>query len=142
MALSLLIIIPLFTAIVILFCKGLKQVRSVALWGSVIQLVLALYFLMEYKALRSSGNTAQMLFESNYPWFKALNINFHIGADGISIAMILLTVSVVLAGVLVSWTNEMLSKEFFFLLILLSVGAYGFFISLDLFTLFFHLSHF
>jgi NADH-quinone oxidoreductase subunit M len=68
-----------------------------------------------------------------------LNINFHIGIDGISIAMILLTAFVVLAGILVSWTMESLSKEFFFLLIFLSLGAYGFFISLDLFTLFFFL---
>src|SRR4030095_5274180 len=42
-------------------------------------------------------------------------------------------------GVLVSWRMEKLSREFFFLLIFLSLGAYGFFISLDLFTLFFFL---
>jgi NADH-quinone oxidoreductase subunit M len=68
-----------------------------------------------------------------------LNINFHIGVDGISISMILLTAFVVLAGVLVSWREDRMSKEFFFLLIFLSLGAYGFFISLDLFTLFFFL---
>src|SRR6185369_11790057 len=61
------------------------------------------------------------------------------GVDGISIAMILLTAFVVLSGVLVSWSEERMSKEFFFLLIFLSLGAYGFFISLDLFTLFFFL---
>jgi NADH-quinone oxidoreductase subunit M len=38
-----------------------------------------------------------------------------------------------------SWRTEKMGKEFFFLLMLLSVGAYGFFISLDLFTLFFFL---
>jgi NADH-quinone oxidoreductase subunit M len=59
--------------------------------------------------------------------------------DGISIAMILLTAFVVLAGILVSWTMESMPGEFFFLLLFLSVGAYGFFISLDLFTLFFFL---
>src|SRR5688500_13992888 len=53
--------------------------------------------------------------------------------------MIMLTAFVVLAGVLVSWKMEKLNKEFFFLLIFLSLGAYGFFISLDLFTLFFFL---
>src|SRR4030095_45500 len=42
-------------------------------------------------------------------------------------------------GVLVSWRMEKLSREFFFLLMFLSLGAYGFFISLDLFTLFFFL---
>jgi NADH-quinone oxidoreductase subunit M len=53
--------------------------------------------------------------------------------------MILLTAFVVAAGVLISWKMEVLTKEFFFLLMLLSVGAYGFFISLDLFTMFFFL---
>ena len=139
MNLSLLIIIPLLTAITILFCKGLKQVRTISLIGSVIQLALGLFLLAEYWQQRSSGNVSQMLFEYNYNCFEPLNINYHIGVDGISIAMILLTGFVVIAGVLVSWTIETLSKEFFFLLILLSVGAYGFFISLDLFTLFFFL---
>jgi NADH-quinone oxidoreductase subunit M len=45
----------------------------------------------------------------------------------------------VIAGVLVSWAQETLTKEFFFLLLFLSVGAYGYFISLDIFTLFFFL---
>src|ERR1041385_5614182 len=53
--------------------------------------------------------------------------------------MILLTAFVVIAGVLVSWNIENMTKEFYFLLLLLSMGAYGFFISLDLFTLFFFL---
>ena len=53
--------------------------------------------------------------------------------------MILLTAFVVLAGILVSWNIEKMTKEFYFLLILLSIGAYGFFISLDLFVLFFFL---
>src|SRR5688572_18842731 len=139
MPLLLLILVPLLTALSILFCKGFKQVRTISLFGSVIQLAVALFFVTEYWQLRSAGDTSQMLFEFSYPWFKALNINFHIGVDGISLAMILLTAFVVIAGVLVSWTNETLSKEFFFLLLLLSVGAYGFFISLDLFTLFFFL---
>ena len=139
MSLSLLIFIPLLTAIGILFCKGLNQVRNLALFGSVAQLGLTIFLLFAYWQQRSAGNEAQMLFEYNYTWFEALKINYHVGVDGISIAMILLTAFVVLAGILVSWTTEKLSKEFFFLLILLSVGAYGFFISLDLFTLFFFL---
>lgn len=139
MNLSLLILLPLVTAVVILFCKGLKQVRVVALLGSVIQLGASLWLLCLYWHERGIGNNEAMLFQSNYTWFKPLGINYHIGVDGISIAMILLTASVVVAGILVSWTMEKLSKEFFFLLVLLSMGAYGFFISLDLFTLFFFL---
>ena len=138
MNLSLLILIPLLTALAILLCKG-KQVRVVSLSGAVVQLLAALFLFYAYSHERAAGNAAQMLFEDAYAWFSPLNINYHVGVDGISIAMILLTSFVVLAGVLVSWTVEKMPKEFFFLLILLSLGAYGFFISLDLFTLFFFL---
>src|ERR1700689_3631857 len=100
MNLSLLILIPLLTGIVILFCKKLKQVRSVALSGAIVQLVAAFFLLFIYWQQRKAGNNALMLFEYNYTWFASLHINYHIGVDGISIAMILLTSFVVLAGVL------------------------------------------
>jgi len=139
MNLALLIILPLLTSLAVLPLKGLRQVRVVSLIGSAVQLILAFVLLFFYWRERAAGNAAVMLFENNYAWYAPLNINFHIGVDGISVAMILLTSFVVLAGVLVSWREERLSKEFFFLLLFLSVGAYGFFISLDLFTLFFFL---
>ncbi len=139
MNLSLLILIPLLTGIAILFCKGLKQVRAVALTGAIVQFLAAFFLLFVYWQQRSSGNNVQMLFQYNYTWFAPLHINYHVGVDGISIAMILLTSFVVLAGILVSWNVEKMSREFFFLLIFLSLGAYGYFISLDLFTLFFFL---
>ena len=139
MNLNSLVILPLLTAVALLPLRGLKQVRVVSLVGSTLQLILAFVLLYFYWSERSSGNSAAMLFENNYTWYASLNINYHVGVDGISVAMILLTGFVVLAGVLVSWNVEKLSKEFFFLLLFLSVGAYGFFISLDLFTLFFFL---
>ena len=80
-----------------------------------------------------------MLFQQSYNLFPSWHISFHLGVDGISIAMILLTAFVVTAGVLVSWNIEKMTKEFYFLLILLGLGAYGFFMSLDLFVLFFFL---
>ena len=139
MNLSLLILVPLLTALAILPMKGLKQVRMVALLGSVLQLILCFVLFYFYQRERSNGNVANFLFEDNYTWYAPLGINYHIGVDGISVAMILLTVFVVMAGVLVSWKMEKMNKEFFFLLIFLSMGAYGFFIALDLFTLFFFL---
>jgi len=139
MNLSLLILFPVLTAIAVLFCKGLKQVRTVALIGSALQLILSGVLLFNYWNERAVGNISQMLFQSRYEWFAPLNIEYFVGVDGISVAMILLTSFVVLAGILVSWKMEILSKEFFFLLLFLSAGAYGFFISLDLFTMFFFL---
>ena len=139
MNLSFLIILPLLTALAILPFKEQKQVRMIALAGSSLQLILAFVLLYFYWTERSAGNTATMLFETNYTWYAPLNINYHIGVDGISVAMVLLTSFIVIAGILVSWNVDKLSKEFFFLLLFLSSGAYGFFISLDLFTLFFFL---
>lgn len=139
MNLTLLIIVPLLTALGILAVKGLKQIRMVALTGGSVQLLLSFVLLYQFLQERAAGNTATTLFNYKKVLFPAFNIEYNIGVDGISIAMILLTAFVVLAGLLVSWTMEKLSKEFFFLLVFLSMGAYGFFISLDLFLMFFFL---
>ncbi len=139
MNLNVLIILPFITALAIMFSKDLKQIRMVAFIGAALQLVLGGFLLYVYCDARAAGDTSQFLFEQSFAWYPSLNINYHIGVDGISIAMILLTASVVLAGVLVSWNESRMSKEFFLLLTFLALGAYGFFISLDLFTLFFFL---
>ncbi|MDI1356122.1 MAG: NADH-quinone oxidoreductase subunit M [bacterium] len=137
--LTLLVVIPLLTALAVLLCQNSKQIRWVSFVGSLIQLGLSVGLLFSYLAERAAGNASQMLFEFKYSWYKAFNIEYFVGVDGISVTMILLTAVVVFAGILISWKIETLTKEFFFLLLLLSVGAYGFFISLDLFTLFFFL---
>ena len=133
-----LLLIPLITAIAILLA-GKQQAKWIAFAGAAVQLITAFVLLGTFYAERATGNAKQFLFEQQYNWFPSLNISFHLGVDGISIAMILLTAFVVIAGVLVSWKVEKITKEFFFLLILLSLGAYGFFMSLDLFILFFFL---
>jgi NADH-quinone oxidoreductase subunit M len=139
MNLSLLVLVPLITAVAVLFCRGLNGVRWVSLAGVTVQLLLSFGLLALYWKERDAGNGAAVLFEYRHAWFPSLNIWYHVGVDGISVAMILLTAFVMEAAVLVSWKVEKMGKEFFFLLLLLSAGAYGFFLSLDLFTLFFFL---
>jgi NADH-quinone oxidoreductase subunit M len=139
MNLSLLVIAPLITAVAVLFCRGLNGIRWISLAGVAVQLVLSFGLLALYRQERAAGNGAALLFEYRHAWFPALNIWYHVGVDGISVAMVLLTAFVMVAAVLVSWKVERMGKEFFFLLLLLSAGAYGFFLSLDLFTLFFFL---
>ncbi|MEP7278724.1 MAG: NADH-quinone oxidoreductase subunit M [Bacteroidota bacterium] len=139
MELSLFLFIPVLTCVALVCCRGLQQARAIALAGAGLQLALSVILLIVYWRARAAGNVAPMLFQSGYSWFASFNINYQVGVDGISVAMILLTAFVVLAGVLVSWNIDTMPKEFFFLLIFLSAGAYGFFISLDLFMLFFFL---
>lgn len=139
MNLLLLIIAPLITALATLVCRSKAQVKWVSLTGAVVQLVLSVLLLLAFNNERSAGNSSSVLFESYYVLFQTPRINFHFGVDGLAVAMILLTSFVLIAGVLVSWNIEKMTKEFYFLLLLLALGAYGFFISLDLFILFFFL---
>lgn len=134
-----LFIVPLLAVVLIALARTARQVKGVALGSSIAQLGLILLLSIRYSAERAGGNGAPLLFEINQQLIKSWNIHFHLGVDGISIAMLLLTSLVVLAGVLMSWNVEKMTKEFFLLLLLLSLGAYGFFISFDLFVLFFFL---
>jgi NADH-quinone oxidoreductase subunit M len=138
MDLLLIILLPLLTGLVILVLPG-KHARMVALAGAVAQLFLSLMLFLAFRHEREIGNVFPILFEEQYRWFPDLGFSFHIGVDGISVAMILLTAFVVIAGVLVSWGMDKMQKEFFFFLILLAFGAYGFFVSLDLMLMFFFL---
>jgi len=138
MNLLLLLIVPLIAAICIMLSPRVSAVRQISLAASLIQLLLVSWLL--FQMLNSRSASAQSLyFEQVYQWFPSWNIQFHIGVDGIAISMMILTALVVLAGVLVSWQESMLPKEFFFLLMFLSLGAYGFFMARDIFTLFFFL---
>ena len=137
--LSLLLVFPVITALGILVAKKDKVVRWTALSGSIVQLILAIGITAYYVSLRNAGETGQMLLESSYEWFAPLQIYFSAAVDGISLVMILMTSMVVVAGILVSWKIGKQVKEFFFLILLLSLSAYGFFISTNLFVMFFFL---
>jgi NADH-quinone oxidoreductase subunit M len=134
--LSLFVLVPVLTITGILFTKDFKGARIVSAVGMGIQLVLAGVLILLYLAARRAGVTDAMLWFADYTWFPTLNIHYTIGVDGIAVAMIGLTAIVVFAGIFASWEVEFLSREFYISLILLASGVFGFFISLDLFTMF------
>ncbi len=134
--LSLFVLIAVLTVVGIVFTKDLKQSRVVSAIGMGLQLVMAAVLIYLYLTERSLGNTAAMLFTYDAVWFPTLNIHYSVGVDGISVAMIGLTAIVVFAGIFASWMVDYLPREFFISLILLATGVFGFFISLDLFTMF------
>ena len=133
--LSLFVIVPVLVILALVFSKGLKQARLIAMGGGIIQLGMAVNLIFSYVRERQV-NDAIMLFTRDLTWFRQLNIHYNIGVDGISVALITLTSIVLLAGVFISWKIDDLPKEFFVSLIVLSTGVYGFFISVDLFTMF------
>ncbi len=136
MNLSLFVIVPLITVILILFSKDIKQTRIIAAIGMSIQLILSAILIVLYVNLRNHGVTDQFVFLKHIAWFKSLNFNFIMGVDGISVALIALTSIVIFAGVFASWKMEDLHREFFISLIVLASGVFGFFITIDMFAMF------
>lgn len=131
-----LLIIPLLTIAGIVLVRGAAHVRMVSAIGMSAQLLFSLILLYLFYQQRSSGNSDDMLFVSTTMWYESFNIQLKFGVDGISVAMILLTSIVTFAGMFASWQVDFLPKEFFISLIILAAGVFGFFISLDLFTMF------
>ncbi len=130
--LSSFVIVPVLMLLVLFLTKNMKQIRTIMVCGASILMVLSvilLYLFFQERAVTPEG----MLFVSDTIWYKTLNIHYTIGVDGVSVAMLMLTSVIVFTGVFSSWNME---KEYFLWYCLLSTGVYGFFISLDLFTMF------
>src|SRR2546429_414621 len=70
------------------------------------------------------------------PWIPSLGIEYSLGADGISLVLVVLTGLAAVAGILFSWNIEHRAKEFFAFYLALIGAVYGVFLSFDLFLLF------
>ena len=129
------VIIPLHMLGGFALCRNVKQIRAVAVAGSTVLIGLSVWLLCDYLAQRAAGATAEMLYTGSWTWFAPLNINLAVGVDGVSIAMLILSSIIVFAGSFASWAIDD-ARHFFMWLLLLSTGVFGFFISVDLFTMF------
>ena len=134
--LSLFVLVPLLMMLGLWVARNVNQVRGVMVAGASALLVLAVTLAVLYLRERAGGATAEMLFTASHVWYAPLNIHYAVGVDGISVVMLLLSAVIVFTGVFASWKMQMLTKEFFMWFCLLSVGVFGFFISVDLFTMF------
>ena len=130
------IIIPLLMLLCLWLARGIKAVRGVMLAGSSALLITAISLVVVYLKARQAGAAAEMLFTSDFTWFAPLHINYTVGVDGISVAMLLLSSIIVFTGTFASWRLQPLTKEYFLWFTLLSLGVFGFFISIDLFMMF------
>ncbi len=130
------IVIPLLMLGGLWFAKGRKSILSVMVAGSTLLLILSISLVFLYLGQRASGDTEQMLFRSDIVWYAPMNIALAVGADGITVALLLLSSVIVFTGVFASWRLQPLTKEYFLWYTLLSTGVFGFFISIDLFTMF------
>ncbi len=134
--LTLFVVIPVVMLLCLWLSRNLNQVRAVMVAGSSCLLALSIWLTIYFVQQRNAGNTDVMLLQYSVDWFKPLHIAYAIGVDGISVVMLLLSSIIVFTGTFASWQLKPLTKEYFLWFTLLSTGVYGFFISIDLFTMF------
>lgn len=134
--LSLFLFIPLLMLAVLWMARSMKAIRAVMVAGSSALLLSSILLTFLYLDQRNAGATAEMLFRSDTVWYAPLHISYSVGVDGISVAMLLLSSVIVFTGTFASWKLQPLTKEYFLWFTLLSLGVFGFFISIDLFTMF------
>jgi NADH-quinone oxidoreductase subunit M len=126
--------IPMVGALLLLlFPRRHRDIRVFALVVSIADFIVSLHL---PKHLEHGVSGFQ--FELNVPWIPTPNIHYHMGVDGISVWLVVLTTFLTPLCVLISWNSiHERVKEFFILLLVLETAMIGVFVSLDLFLFYF-----
>jgi NADH-quinone oxidoreductase subunit M len=132
--LTVLIFFPLLGVFPLLLLKGDDHawIRRLTLVASVVEFLLSLLLL---RGLDPA--TAGYQLQEFHDWIPSLHIHYHLGVDGISLFLIILTTFLTPLAVLCSWNSiHEHVKEFFAMLLVLEMGMVGVFCALDLFLFF------
>lgn len=131
--LSLMIFLPLAGVLGIALIPRLssRAVKYLALAFTLAVLAIALLLFFRF-----DRGASGMQFEEIYSWIPALNAHYHLGVDGISLPLVVLTSLLGFIAVLVSWDVENRAKEFFIWLLILESSILGVFCSLDMLLFF------
>ncbi len=141
--LSILIFLPAFGAIALLFLRSddHEWIRRLAFSVSLVEFILSVWWFLSGVPISGAGYHL----EEFHKWI-ALGphgsasetfINYHLGADGISMFLVILTTFLTVVSILCSWNSiQKRLKEFFIAILFLEVGVVGVFLSLDLFLFF------
>ena len=129
--LTLVTFFPLVGVILLLFVprERADTVKSVALIIAFITFLWSLWMYVMFEPIASG-----MQFEVNVPWIASFGIQYHLGIDGISLLLIMLTTILTVIALISSWTSVQTSvKGYYISLLLLETGMIGVFVALDLF---------
>jgi NADH-quinone oxidoreductase subunit M len=132
--LSIIVFTPILAGLLILLIPGERrdEIRVTALAAAFIAMLLSAWVYFTYDAAAGGYQLVE-----KYDWLPVLGISYHVGVDGISAPLVLLTGVVMFTGVLISWGIDDRPREFFAFLFILATGVFGVFVALDLFGLFF-----
>lgn len=128
--LSLILFIPLIGAALTLFTKSRESARLIALVSSAVPLILTV---MAYIQFDPTLKFLEFQFVEKIPWLSSLGISYHLGADGISMPLILLNAILCPLTVVYAWGENKQPNQFFALLLVLQAGVFGVFMALDFF---------
>jgi NADH-quinone oxidoreductase subunit M len=141
--LTILILIPLVGAVLTLghqmFWKQESQLKWLTLGFTLLNFVVSLLLFSSSAKAGPSG----FFFEQNVSWIKAINTNYHVGVDGLSFWLLILTTFIMPIAIISTWhAVEKRATAFYIFLLLLESAMIGVFVSLDLlvFYLFFEAS--
>ena len=131
--LTLILFFPVLAAVVILCLPkdNLKVIRWTALCASLVPFALTVFLWIQFK----SGQPG-FQFQEQYTWYAALHSTFHVGVDGLSLTMLLLTTLLTPLALLASFNITDRIKAYFMLFLFLETGMLGVFMSLDLLIFF------
>ena len=132
--LTLVTFVPAIGAVLLLFFpRRDRDIRLFALIVSLLTFVLSLHLPAHF-----NRNLAGFQFDKDVAWIPTPNIHYHMGMDGISMWLVVLTTFLTPLCVLISWRSiHERVKEFFILLLVLETAMIGVFVSLDLFLFYF-----
>jgi NADH-quinone oxidoreductase subunit M len=124
---------PILGAVAVLFLPkdNLKSIRWTAFGISLVPFLLTIYLWMQFKT-GSSG----FQFEDQFGWYPAIGSSLHIGVDGLSLTMVLLTTLLTPLALLASFSVTDRVKVFMALFLFLETGMLGVFLALDLLIFF------
>ncbi|MEZ5426145.1 MAG: NADH-quinone oxidoreductase subunit M [Pyrinomonadaceae bacterium] len=141
--LTILILLPAFGALAVLghslYWKQDAHLKWVTLGFTLLNFLLSLVLVFDAGKI----GDGQFHFEKNIPWIKAINTNYHVGVDGMSLWLLILTTFIMPIAVISTWhAVEKRFTAFYAFLLLLESAMIGVFVSLDLlvFYLFFEAS--
>ena len=131
--LSAILFIPTFAALILLFIPTAKLgfVRWYALIASLIPFVLSVYLWVSFKS-----DAAGFQFQEQYEWYSAIGSTLHLGVDGLSLTMVVLTTLLTPLAILASFSVTDRLKGYMMLFLLLETGMLGVFMALDLLIFF------
>jgi len=129
--LTLITFLPVAGAALLLFMRSASRgaIRNVALGTSLVTLLLSLPLFSKFDV-----SNPGMQFEESVGWIPSLGIQYHVGIDGISLFLVLLTTILTPIAILSSWDSiEKRVREYYLFMLMLETGMIGVFVALDLF---------